>query len=152
MQKLLNFAILLVVFITFLNALAFFGLGIYYSIEAYIALVGGSQEIKPGLVIIESLDRFLIGFVFVIFSVGFSELFLPDFTFLKKYELPWLQVTNFMQLKTLLVSTILVALLVAWAPTALIASQETNLEWNILMFPACLLIMAVAAKFIKESH
>jgi len=152
MHRILNIVILVVVFITFINALVFFGLGVYYSLTAYIDIVRGEVDSHPGIVMIESLDRFLIGFVFVIFSVGLSRLFLSDAKFLETYELPWLKITEFTQLKSLLISALLVALFVAWTPTAINIAQQTELTWNVLLFPAALLMVAIAAKFVKDSH
>ena len=153
MHRLLNIAILIVVFITFINALVYFGLGVYYSFTAYVDIIMGRSENHPGIVLIESLDRFLIGFVFVIFSVGLGRLFLSDTTFLKNYELPWLKVAEFSQLKTLLISALLVALFVAWSPTAIGLAQQTgNIDWTQLIFPAGLLLVAIAAKFVKDAH
>ena len=152
MHRLLTVSILIVVFITFLNAMVFFGLGVYHSILAYIDVVSGRMENHPGIVLVESLDRFLFGFVFIIFSIGLSRLFLADKPFLKNYELPWLKITEFHQLKSLLVSAILVALFVAWAPFAVVFSQEEALSWTHLLFPACILILSVSAKFIKDSY
>lgn len=152
MQRLLNISILIVVFITFINAMVFFGLGIYHSVLAYIDIVQGNWEKHPGIILVESLDRFLFGFVFIIFSVGLSKLFLSDTAFLKNYELPWLKITEFHQLKSLLVSAILVALFVAWAPFAVVFTQQGDFDWTILLFPACILILSVSAKFIKDSY
>lgn len=152
MHRLLNISILIVVFITFINAMVFFGLGIYHSIHAYIDIVHGRFDNFPGIVLIESLDRFLFGFVFIIFSIGLSRLFLSDQRFLNNYELPWLKITEFHQLKSLLVSAILVALFVAWAPFAVAFSQQDTLTWTSLLFPACILILSVSAKFLKDLH
>lgn len=152
MQRILTFSILLVVFITFINALMYFGLGIYYSITAYVEIAQGRFDNHPGIVLVEALDRFLIGFVFIIFSVGLSRLFLSETTFLKHYELPWLKINEFTQLKTLLLSSILVALFVAWAPKAITGLTDTNVDYTLLLFPAALLILAVTAKFIKDLH
>lgn len=152
MQRLLHISILLVVFFTFIDAMVFFGLGIYHSVLAYIDIVHGHLDNHPGVILVESLDRFLFGFVFIIFSVGLSRLFLADSVFLKNYELPWLKITEFHQLKSLLVSAILVALFVAWAPTAVTLLQQDVHSWTALIFPGCILLLAVSAKFIKESH
>jgi uncharacterized membrane protein YqhA len=153
MHKLLNIAILIVVFITFINALVYFGLGAYYSFHAYYDIIMGRMENRPGFVLIESLDRFLVGFVFIIFSVGLSRLFLSDAKFLQGYELPWLKIDEFTSLKTILISALLVALFVAWTPTAIIvAQQQTQLDWTVLIFPASLLLVSIAAKFLKDSH
>jgi uncharacterized membrane protein YqhA len=152
MQHILKYSILVVVFITFINALFYFGLGIFYSVTAYVDIFSGQMDHLPGIVLLESLDRFLIGFVFIIFSVGLSRLFLADTAFLKNYDLPWLNLTSFSQLKTILVSAILVALLVAWIPDAIKLLQGGIRDWTALLFPACILILAVASKFIKELH
>ena len=101
MQRILNFSILIVVFITFINALFFFGMGIYYSGTAYVDIIMGRLDKQPGVVFVEALDRFLVGFIFIIFSVGLSRLFLTETVFLKNYDLPWLKITEFSQLKAL---------------------------------------------------
>ena len=152
MHKLHNISILIVVFITFIKAMVFFGLGIYHSVHAYIDVATGRMDNFPGIVLIESLDRFLFGFVFIIFSVGLSKLFLSDTAFLKNYELPWLKITEFHQLKSTLVSAILVALFVAWTPFAVAFTQNDTLTWTSLLFPACILILSISAKFIKDSY
>lgn len=152
MQRILNLAIFLVVLTTFINALFFFVSGFYYSIEVYYRLVMGTADERPGVMLVESLDRFLIGFVFIIFSIGFAKLFLSETSFLKNYELPWLQLKDFYQLKAILVSAVLVTLFVAWVPYAVKNSHAVGLDWTSLIFPACLLIMAVAAKFIIDLH
>jgi len=152
MHRLLNISILIVVFITFLNAMVFFALGIYHSVEAYLDILHGDWNNHPGIILVESLDRFLFGFVFIIFSIGLSRLFLSDIRFLDTYELPWLKINEFHQLKSLLVSAILVALFVAWAPFAVRFTQQDSMDWTILLFPACILILSVSAKFIKDSY
>ena len=152
MHKVLNISILIVVFITFINALVYFGLGIYLSSEAYVDLATGRMDHFPGIKLLEALDRFLIGFVFVIFSVGLSRLFLSENPMFKNYELPWLKIDDFHQLKILLIAAILVAMFMAWAPTAITHLQEVEKEWTVLLFPACLLILAITGKFIKDLH
>ncbi len=152
MHKLLNVSIVIVVFITFINALFFFGLGIKESIEAYIGIFKNELE-HPGVYLVEALDKFLIGFVFIIFSVGLSELFLTEMSFLKKYDLPWLALKDFNQLKTLLISAVLVALFVAWIPFApLFSVNDEHLTWQALIFPASMLIMAGAARLMRDLH
>jgi len=153
MHRLLNLVIFIVVFITFINALVYFGLGVYYSFIAYSDIIMRNTEQPPGITLIEALDRFLIGFVFIIFSVGLSRLFLSEANFLKSYDLPWLKITEFTQLKSLLISALLVALFVAWTPTAItLAQQQTPLDWTMLIFPVGLLLVSIAAKFVKDAH
>ena len=152
MHRLLNLAVLIVVFITFINALVYFGIGIWFSFKAYADVVMGRMDENPGLMMVEALDRFLIGFVFIIFSVGLSRLFLSETPFLKNYELPWLKITEFSQLKTLLISAILVALVVAWVPSSIHEFENPDKQWTFLLYPAALLLMAFTAKLIKDLH
>ncbi len=152
MQKILNASILVVVFVTFINGLFFFYFGIKVSVQTYLGVIQNNVE-HPGVHIVEALDLILIGFVFIIFSVGLSKLFLTDYSFLKGYELPWLQLKDFNQLKTLLISAILVALFVAWIPEAPIFQTGVEVfDWTEFIFPLSLLIMAAAARLIKELH
>lgn len=152
MHKLLNASVLLVVFITFFNALVYFGMGIYDSVQVYIGIVNNTI-LYPGVSLVEAMDKFLIGFVFIIFSVGLAELFLTEYSFLKKYQLPWLELKSFHQLKILLVSAILVALFVAWIPYAPLFDTENNhMDWSALIFPVSLLIMVCAARLMKDLH
>ncbi len=153
MQRLLHISILVVVFITFLNALFFFGMGVYLSSLAYIDILQGRMENHPGVILVESLDRFLFGFIFIIFSIGFSRFFLPGSSFLSNYNLPWLKLTDFSHLKSLLISAVLVALFVAWSPAAISLIQHKEpMDWTMLIFPICLLLLSLAGKFIKELH
>ena len=43
-----------------------------------IALGQMHTNLRPGLKIVEALDLFLLGYLFFIFSVGFSQLFFPE--------------------------------------------------------------------------
>jgi uncharacterized membrane protein YqhA len=149
MKYILKYSILVVVLITFFNALVYFGLGVAYSIEGYQDIFSGHMEKFPGVKLVEALDRFLIGFVFIIFSVGLSRLFLPDFFLLKHADLPWLKIDEFHQLKMLLISALIIAMFVAWAPSAINHLMEEEKQWTVLLFPTSLLILAVAAKFLK---
>jgi uncharacterized membrane protein YqhA len=149
MEKILRVAIVVVVVITFINALVFFGLGVFYSIQTYWNLLWGTAgEHRPGLAIVESMDRFFIGFIFIIFSVGLSKLFLPGSTIFQKLDLPWLAVADFHQLKLLLWSTILTAVLVEWLVAT--AAKAAYFDWPDLVLPIGIFILAVAGKFVKD--
>ena len=56
-------------------ALVFIGVGVYEAIIGTYGIFMGEihTETTPGLKLIESLDMFLIGFLFLIFSIGFSR-------------------------------------------------------------------------------
>jgi uncharacterized membrane protein YqhA len=149
MEHILRVMILMVVTITFINALVFFGLGVFHSIETYWNLIlGTAGEHRPGLAIVESMDRFFIGFIFIIFSVGLSKLFLPRSNIFQKLDLPWLAVADFHQLKLLLWSAILTAVLVEWL--VITAAKAAYFDWPDLVLPVGICILAVAAKFVKD--
>lgn len=79
MEKILCAVITAVVFITFVNALVFFGIGIFYRVENYWTPIGGDTEgHRPGLAMLESLDPYFVGFSFIIFSIGMNRLFLAS--------------------------------------------------------------------------
>lgn len=151
-QQVLTYAIMLVVLITSFNALVYFGMGIYFSIESYIELSQGKIDYLPGIALLESLDRFLIGFVFIIVSVGMSKLFLANTFFDRHFELDWFKINDFNQLKMILMSASLVALFVAWIPEAVRLINATEKDWAALLLPVGILILAVAARFIKDIH
>jgi uncharacterized membrane protein YqhA len=97
---------------------------------------------------VESMDRFFIGFIFIIFSIGLSKLFLPQSIIFKKLDLPWLAVSDFHQLKLLLWSAILTAVLVEWL--VITAAKAAYFDWPDLVLPIGIFILAVAAKFVKD--
>jgi uncharacterized membrane protein YqhA len=149
MEKILRVVILVVVVITFINALVFFGLGVFHSVQTYWNLIRGTAgEHRPGLAMVESMDRFFIGFIFIIFSVGLSKLFLPQSLLFRKLDLPWLAVADFHQLKLLLWSAILTAVLVEWLVAT--AAKAAYFDWPDLVLPIGIFILAVAAKFVKD--
>lgn len=149
MEKILRVVILIVVVITFINALVFFGLGVFHSVETYWNLIWRTTgEHRPGLAMVESMDRFFIGFIFIIFSIGLSKLFLPESLLFKKVDLPWLAVSDFHQLKLLMWSAILTAVLVEWL--VITAAKAAYFDWPDLVLPVGIFILAVAAKFVKD--
>lgn len=148
MSKIFRFAIIVVVITTFVNAIAIIGVGLYRSIHAYILLAQTGTDDRPGLHIVESLDTFLVAFVFLIMSLGFMKLFVPDFSWFKGIDLPWLKINDFSQLKNLLWSTILLALVVSFS-TSLLKTEEP-LEYTRLIIPASVLMFSLALKFLPH--
>jgi uncharacterized membrane protein YqhA len=151
MEHILRVVIIVVVVVTFINALVFFGLGVFHSVQTYWNLIlGTAGEHRPGLAMVESMDRFFIGFIFIIFSVGLSKLFLPQSLVFKKLDLPWLAISDFHQLKLLLWSAILTAILVEWL--VITAAKAAYFDWPDLILPLGIFILAIAAKFLKDIH
>ena len=112
-------------------------------------------EKPPGVEILESIDLFLIGLVFLIFSLGLVKIFLGRLAGDEdENNTPrWLRIKNFMELKILLWQTILVSLVIFFVDK--IVEAEGELKWSILILPCAILIlsisMAVIQKFEKHS-
>lgn len=150
MQKIVRFFIFFIVSFVFLNSLFFIGLGAYKSFHAYMLIAQGRVEERPGVFIAESLDSFLMALFFLIFAMGISKLFLPNKTFIKDYDLAWLKVGNFSELKFILWEVLLTTLCVFFITQAIIKVE--HLEWQILVLPASILMLAIAYKFFKQGH
>jgi len=150
MQKIIKCAIYVVVIMVLFNSLFFIIVAVYKIIHAYSLIIQGRIEEKPGVLIAESLDGFMIALFFLIFSIGISKLFLPKENFLNKYDLPWLKIENFSQLKYIMWEVLLTTLLVYFTIQVVISGG--HLEWTMLIVPASILMLALAFKFIKQSH
>jgi uncharacterized membrane protein YqhA len=150
MQKIVRFFIFFIVCFVFLNSLFFVGIGVYKSAHAYILIAQGRLEERPGVFIAESLDSFLMALFFLIFGMGISKLFLPNKILIKEYDLPWLKVGNFSELKFIMWEVLLTTLCVFFTTQAIIKSE--HLDWSILALPASILLLAVSYKFLKHGH
>lgn len=134
----------------FLNSVLVIFIGVYKSIKAYIMVAQGRMEEKPGILIAESLDSFLVALFLFIFSIGIAKLFLQKTNLLNGYELPWLKIDNFSQLKYILWEVLLTTLFVFFITGVVVDRSE--LEWTHLILPASILMLAVAYKLFKEEH
>ena len=150
MYRIIKIVLFIIVGFVLLNSLFFVGMSVYKSIHAYILLAHGEMDERPGIIIAESLDGFMIALFFLIFSMGIARLFLPKSEFIKGYELPWLKIEDFSQLKLILWEVLLTTLFVFFAARILIV--ENNLDWNILIIPASVLMLSIAYKLLKQSH
>ena len=100
---------------------------------------------RPGVHLLEGLDYFVSALVFMIFGLGFGQLFLFDKV--SAGSMPaGLRVESLKELKVLLWETILVALVIYCVTYALRADIES---WDLLPFPVLILILSVALFFMK---
>lgn len=110
-----RFLVFIIVIFTVVNAVAFVVLGVLLSIEGIQEIFHrGEGHIHPELLLLESLDVFLVALVFLIFAMGIYVLFLrrkQDGE--KEVSLPsWLEIEDITELKILLWETVLVSLVV----------------------------------------
>jgi uncharacterized membrane protein YqhA len=143
-------AIFVIVSIILLNSLFFIVVAVYKSVYAYVLLAQGRIEEKPGIMLAESLDSFLVALFFIIFSLGISKLFLPDSKLIKGYDLPWLNIDSFSQLKYIMWEMLLTTIFVYFATKIIIVGD--HLEWTMLIVPGSVLILAAAYKLLRHGH
>ncbi len=120
-------------------ALVFIGVGVYEASIGTIGIFMGElhTETTPGIQLIESLDLFLLGFLFLIFSIGFSQLFFPKPSRLMNaidiITPDWLKVKSFTELKLILWDTLLTTLVIKFVSDTFLAHGVYN--WRLTIVP-----------------
>jgi uncharacterized membrane protein YqhA len=139
---------------TFFIALIFLGLGVF---EAGMGLTGilkglANTEERPGLMLFQVLDLFLIGCLFFIFSIGFFQLFYPQPSRMTKnmndLTPKWLQVESFTQLKLILWDTVLTTLVVVFIGDVFRAAGEYT--WSLTIIPIAIFLISLGKFLIKN--
>lgn len=149
-----KFIIGLPVFSSFLIAIVFLGIGVYETAIGIIGILTGQMhtEATPGINLFQALDVFLIAFLFLIFSIGFAQLFIPKpsktVDNIKKITPDWLQVENFTQLKLILWDTVLTTLVVLFIGDAFKANGQY--DWELIIIPIAIILISFSKYLIKK--
>lgn len=155
MKTFFKFIIGIPVICSFIIAIIFLGLGVYETILGIEGIIKGlvHTDAAPGLILVNSLDVFLVGFLFLIFSIGFSQLFLPKpsklMNALDSITPLWLKVENFTQLKLILWDTVLTTLVVMVIGDAF--RSKGNYDWQLTIIPITILLISLSKFLIKNS-
>jgi uncharacterized membrane protein YqhA len=141
------------VFFTLVNAVAFVGMGIYSSVTGITNALNGELHtgVYPGLMLLESLDLFIVAVVFIVFALGIAKLFevFPSST-TKEIVPEWLNIKNFTGLKMILWETILTTLIVLFVSD--VVRKDGNLDWKDLVIPVAILLMSASMVVIKRAE
>ena len=135
MRTFFKFVIGVPIITTFLISLIFLGLGVYEATQGVIGILQGlvESDARPGLLLFQSLDLFLIGFLFLIFSLGFAQLFFPKpskvIRLVENISPSWLHVENFTQLKLILWDTVLTTLVVLFVGDVF-SARGIQYDWS----------------------
>lgn len=148
MNKVFRIAIVSISITMFGNFLFTAAIGIYKTLNAFYILYAQGTAGQPGLQLVESLDLFLVGLVFLILSLSFLKLFCPEISLFKKINLPWLKVDDFFQLKQLTWNAFLLTLLITFGTHVL--KTEGELQWTILIVPVSVLFFSMSAKLLRH--
>jgi len=139
---------------SFFIGIIFLGLGVYQTGLGLTGILKGQVHTveTPGLKLVEALDLFLIGFLFLIFSIGFSQLFIPKPSKLSNriddITPEWLKVDNFTQLKLILWDTILTTLVVMFVEDVVSANGVYN--WELMIIPIAIVLISFSRYLIKK--
>jgi len=135
---------------TLINSVVFLIAGVRRSLEGYVGLYRQGSEQQGAdakLLLLESLDSFLIALVFLIFSLGIMKIFI-GYGYADEALPPWLRIKNFEELKILLWESILVTLVVMCMSA--IAHRRPSLGWDVLVLPAIVLVLAVGLYLMRQ--
>lgn len=147
-----RYAAVVVVVVALFHALTFLFLGTKVAFETYVHVLRGEEGARPGLELLHSLDLLLVALVMLILALGVAKLFLlpPGFSAESVGFPSWLNIETFGELKVLLWETILMALLVI-ALSDLTSALIGRLEWNALLLPAAILLLALSLFLMKRA-
>ncbi len=154
MKTIFKFIIVIPIVCTFLISITFIGIGIYETFHAIYGIIDGQldREAKPVIRLFQSLDMFLSAFLFLIFSIGFAQLFIPKpskiMNIIDVITPTWLRVENFKQLKLILWNTFLMTL-VALAVGDLF-SANGEYDWELALVPVTVLLLALSEYLITR--
>jgi uncharacterized membrane protein YqhA len=150
MEKLFRprFAFQIISIFCLIDAFFFILLGIYKSVKAIVYLYKsllGTEWLNPGLQMVESLDSFMLGILFIIFSYGIYRIFVLHNEADARFP-SWLNVHSFSELKFLLWETVLVALIVF---SLRVLVQKEEMSWNVLYLPGVIFLLSAGYFFVN---
>ncbi len=149
MKHLLRIAIGLIGVILVLDALVLVVRGVRETWHAYHDILTGAAVERPMLPALEAVDMFFMALAFFIVAIGLVQLFVGDLPWLRTDHLTWLRIESFGQLKLLLWDTFLVTIMVLFV-TRLISAHELN--WDLLVLPAAILMLTISSFLLKSKH
>ena len=149
----IRFLFILAVIFILGNSCVFLAQGVIRSFHAYSDIIHHgvipTTESKPGIKMLESLDSFMVAFVFMSFGLGIGKLFI--YNGVNDSNLPsWLRISDFRQLKILLWESILL-LFVIYTLGDFVEIRPST--WESMVPPLIILILSLALFFMrKENH
>lgn len=96
--------------------------------------------------LIQSIDAFLIGMVFIIFAYGTTTLFIKKVHIPKGNAFNWVTITNINQLKLIVGEMIVIILFVKFLELILLSAKD--LRFEMLVLPVGIVLLALALKFL----
>jgi uncharacterized membrane protein YqhA len=156
MKTIFKFIIAVPILCTFFISIIFIGAGVYETVLGVYGVLNGQigTETRPGVMLFHALDIFLLAFLFLIFSIGFAQLFIPKpsriMTLIDTITPDWLKVENFTQLKLILWDTVLTTLVVFFL--SIVVRDEGEYNWQTAIIPGSILLISLSKYLIKRAN
>ena len=110
-------------------------------------------ELEPGeeatLLLLESLDDFLVGLAFLYFAYGIYSLFIRLNPSVPEFIPQWLKVPNIAALKKSLLEVLVVLLSVVFVKGLLENISTTGLQWEVLVIPISIVAIALSLRLMN---
>jgi uncharacterized membrane protein YqhA len=149
----LRWLAVLIALFSALNAVAMVAVGVVRAVSAYVVIIEGppwTDEHRPGAMLAESIDAFLVAMVFVVFAIGTTTLFLVRNESALESIPAWMRVHDLAELKYLVWEAILAALVVASVAGEVGVVGERS--WTVLVLPIATLILAAGLYLTRRSR
>ncbi len=100
--------------------------------------------------LVQSIDAFLIGMIFIVFSYGVTTLFITKIELPESSVFGWARITDIKQLKAILGEMIVIILFVKFLELILLSAKDITFE--MLVLPVGIVLLALALKFLDLEH
>ncbi|AYG62637.1 YqhA family protein [Rhizobium jaguaris] len=115
------------------------------------AYVRTDPDLATIAAVMRGTDKLLFAIVLVIFACAITLGFLVELSPERRAALPeWMIIDSVAELKNLFIQMIILYLVVHFA--TLVAETDQMLEWNALVLPISVLLLAAAMKLIAATH
>ncbi len=132
-----------------------FVLAVMKTVKAYIvflrdpaALLGDKSTVfnESVALVVQSIDAFMIGMVFMMFAYGVATLFIAKIELPEGHVFRWVKVSSMNHLKVILGEMIIIVLFVKFLEVILLNASELTFE--MLVLPVGIVLLALALKFL----
>jgi uncharacterized membrane protein YqhA len=158
----LRYVTLVPVILSFFGVILMFGIGAIETYEAFHSLAGFFEEgadhdaqiKKSSLMLIRSVDAFLMGLVLLIFSYGIYDLFVSNLEPAhKQFTRPnWLLFNNIGDLKITLTEVVFIILVIIFFEQVLEnGAMFTENVWSFLIIPVGVILLAVGIAYFHST-
>jgi uncharacterized membrane protein YqhA len=147
----LKVIIIIICSVLLISAIAFVVFGVYAESQQIVNIFSNDLLIrrKALLSLLEVVDIFLIALVLIILSLGLAQLFMGEHIARHSEQFRWLHFHNFTELKLVLWKMIMTTILVSFF--VILYERRENLEWELLIFPASILLISISLYLVKGS-